>query len=93
MSFIPNFRPLKQAPDQDAIYLQIVVIISGSIAQGQLLQGEKLPSSRVMAKKFQVGRQTVLNALNELIAQGWILSKERAGYYVAEQLSVAKNEQ
>ena len=93
MSFVPNFKPLQQDPGQAAIYLQIVSIISNSIAQGQLLKGEKLPSSRILAQKFQVGRQTVLNALNELIAQGWILSRQRAGYYVVEQLPVSHNEQ
>jgi len=84
---------LKNQADQLPSYLQIVSIIRNSIEQGQLLKNEKLPSSRVMAIRFSVGRQTLINALNELIAQGWIVSKQRVGYFVAEQLPVSHNYQ
>ncbi|NQZ21516.1 MAG: PLP-dependent aminotransferase family protein [Colwellia sp.] len=93
MSFIPHFKSLNNEAHQPASYLQIVSIIRSSIEQGQLLSGEKLPSSRVMAKRFSVGRQTLLNALNELIAQGWILSRQRVGYFVAEQHPVSQRHQ
>lgn len=46
-----------------------------------------------MADRFSVGRQTLLNALNELIAQGWILSRQRVGYFVAEQLPISHRHQ
>jgi GntR family transcriptional regulator/MocR family aminotransferase len=93
LSFIPNFKSLNTEAHQPPSYLQIVSIIRNSIEQGQLLSGEKLPSSRVMANRFSVGRQTLVNALNELIAQGWILSRQRVGYYVAEQLPVSHSHQ
>ncbi len=93
MSFIPHFKSLNNDAHQPASYLQIVSIIRNSIEQGQLLAGEKLPSSRVMANRFSVGRQTLINALNELIAQGWISSRQRVGYFVAEHLPVSHSHQ
>lgn len=45
--------------------------------------GDKLPSERELAERFQVQRLTIRSALNLLLQDRTILSKPRSGYYVA----------
>jgi GntR family transcriptional regulator/MocR family aminotransferase len=60
--------------------------IRNAIQEERLKPGEKLPSSRVLAKDFGVHRQTVLLALEELVHEGWIVAELRRGYTVAASL-------
>ncbi len=52
------------------------------ISSGQLLIGQRLPSSRNLAEKLKVNRATVTKAYEELEQQGWIKSKVGSGYYI-----------
>ncbi|HMM19235.1 MAG TPA: PLP-dependent aminotransferase family protein [Selenomonadales bacterium] len=54
------------------VYKQIVSFISRKISSGDWLVGYKLPAQREMAKLFNVNRSTVVEALEELKAQGLI---------------------
>jgi len=69
-----------------AAYLQIADGIRTAIQRGQLVPGEKLPSSRSVAEDLGVHRHTVMASLNELKAQGWITSRERSRYVVSSDL-------
>lgn len=53
------------------------------IRKGILLPGEALPSSRTIASQIKLNRHTVRAALEELIAEGWIVANERKAYFVA----------
>ena len=88
MSFFHNFKPLIRGKLNKPLYLQIESVIKNCIMEGQLRASERLPSSRVLANRFAVSRQTILNALNELIAEGFITSDERIAYFVASELPV-----
>ena len=68
--------------ERKPVYLGIAEAIRTSIAQGQLQPGERLPSARRLATELGVHRHTLMNALNELIAQEWLVARERYGYYV-----------
>jgi GntR family transcriptional regulator/MocR family aminotransferase len=57
-----------------------------AIQEARLKPGEKLPSSRELAKDFGVHRQTILLALEELVSEGWIIAELRRGYKVAASL-------
>lgn len=62
-------------PDLDSrvpVYKQIVAFISRKISSGDWLVGYKLPAQREMARMFNVNRSTVVEALEELKAQGLI---------------------
>ena len=52
------------------------------ITSGQLLTGQRLPSSRKLAEQLQVNRATVTKAYEELEQQGWIKPKPCSGYYI-----------
>lgn len=67
-----------------ALYEQIYDEIRTLIADGKLFPGEKLPSTRFMAKNLSVSRSTVELAYEQLAAEGYIESRPCAGYFVCD---------
>ena len=72
--------------DSKPVYLQIVETIIEAIKTKQLNQGLSLPSSRVLSNQLKVNRNTVVKALDLLVAEEWLVAKERKGYFVSNQL-------
>lgn len=68
------------------LFLQITDAIISSIKNGKLKPGEALPGSRQLAEQLKVNRNTIVNALDVLLAEGWLVSKERKGTFVADVL-------
>lgn len=68
----------------EALYLQIYRYIRDEIRNGHIQKGDKLPSKRQLSKDFEISQNTVQNAYDQLIAEGYIYSKERSGYYVED---------
>lgn len=64
------------------LYEQIYEYIRDEIRAGSLLQDEKLPSARFMAEYLQVSRTTVDMAYDQLVAEGYLVSRPRRGYFV-----------
>jgi len=54
------------------------------IQEGRLGAGTALPSSRRLARELGLGRNTVLGAIDRLIAEGFLVSRPGAGVFVAE---------
>lgn len=73
---------------QKAKYLQVAVAIRMAIKQGQVSVGEALPSARKLADQLQTNRHTIMAAYAELIAEGWVESKQRSGYRVVASLPI-----
>lgn len=71
---------------EKAIYLQIADAIIGDIQSGRLKRGDALPGSRNLAEMLEINRNTVVEALNVLLNEEWIVSKERKGTFVADAL-------
>ncbi len=69
----------------DPLYLQVARGLEEAIRHGRILPGVALPSVRELAKRLGVHRNTVLAALSELQAQGWVDARERAGVFVKNQ--------
>lgn len=72
-----------------AIYLQIADAIIEAIKTGVLNSGNALPGSRQLAGLLKVNRNTVIEALDVLIAEGWLITMERKGTFVADILPIA----
>ena len=66
------------------LYEQIYESIRKNISDGKVSQGEKLPSTRFMAKYLQVSRSTVELAYEQLLSEGYIESQPCRGYYVCD---------
>jgi len=71
-----------------AKYLLIADALRLAIKQGQVAPTEALPSARKLAQQLEVNRHTVMAALAELVAQGWVEARERSGYRVVEYLPI-----
>jgi len=69
---------------QKAVYLQITDHIIEAIKQGKLKTGDALPGSRKLASQIKVNRNTVVKALDVLLAEGWVETAERKGVFVSE---------
>ncbi len=61
---------------------QIREILVESIRTGQLKAGDAVPSTRAMAVRLQVSRNTVTLAYQTLATEGFLASRERSGFYV-----------
>jgi GntR family transcriptional regulator/MocR family aminotransferase len=60
--------------------------IRTAIASGALAQNARLPSSRTLARDFGVARNTVDEALSQLVAEGLIVRRRGAGSFVSAHL-------
>lgn len=64
-----------------SLYEYLYRCIRHDIAHGVIAPGEKLPSKRALAKHLGVSRITIEAAYEQLVAEGYIRSRERCGYY------------
>lgn len=55
-----------------------------SIVRGDLRAGEQLPSTRQLAAELRVSRIVIVEAYDQLLAEGYIESRQGAGTYVAD---------
>jgi GntR family transcriptional regulator/MocR family aminotransferase len=67
-------------------FLQIARSIATDIQRGRLRPGDRLPGSRRLAESLRVHRNTVLAALAELTAEGWIETAPGRGTFVASAI-------
>lgn len=74
---IINWKPNKNS--STSLYQQIVDYIKKLISTGELDIGSKLPTQRELAKIFEVNRSTIVEALDELKAEGLIEGKSSRG--------------
>jgi GntR family transcriptional regulator/MocR family aminotransferase len=65
-------------------YYSLYKNIRDDILQGNLKYGDKLPAKRPLAQNLNVSVITVQTAYEQLLAEGYIISKERSGYFVAD---------
>ncbi len=64
------------------LYEALYRCIRLDILSGNLAPGEKLPSKRALAQNLEVSKITVEAAYNQLLAEGFIRSQEKVGYFV-----------
>lgn len=64
------------------LYEQLYDYIKSSIEHEELKANEKLPSKRKLAAHLKVSVMTIETAYNQLMAEGYITSKPKSGFYV-----------
>ena len=75
--------------DRDAAlppFLQIARALAAAVQRGRLRPGDRLPGSRRLAVSLRVHRNTVLAALNELTAEGWLETAPGRGTFVTRAI-------
>jgi len=68
----------------DFLYEHLYKEIKNDILIGNLKAHEKLPSKRALAAHLNVSVVTVENAYSQLLAEGYIYSKPKSGFYVCD---------
>lgn len=64
-------------------YRQIINSVYNAIERKMLKKGDKIPSINQICSDFNLSRDTVMVAFNELKAKGILLSQPGKGYYIA----------
>ncbi|MBU2925389.1 pyruvate dehydrogenase complex transcriptional repressor PdhR [Colwellia sp. 4_MG-2023] len=75
-------QPLKQKKLSDIILVQL----ENMILEGGLLPGEKLLPERELAKKFDVSRPSLREAVQKLEAKGLVTRKQGGGTFVSKAI-------
>lgn len=78
-----------KGPLYESLYKQI----KEDIHNGKLKPHEKLPSKRTFAKHLNISTITIENAYSQLMAEGYIYSKPKSGFYVSDFIINEKKEQ
>lgn len=84
-----GFTPLLDASGATPIYVQLYQYIRSQIENGAIGPGTALTSIRQLAQHLSISKNTVETAYQQLLAEGYIQSRERNGYLVLplDQLS------
>lgn len=67
---------------KDSIYKQLYEALVEEIRSGRIAVEEKLPSRRALARHLGISLNTVKKSYELLLDEGYIISRERSGYYV-----------
>ena len=76
-----------------SLYEYLYRCIRHDIAHGKVEPGQKLPSKRALAKQLGVSLITIEAAYDQLVAEGYIRSRERCGYYASDLAPAAQIEE
>ncbi|KAB0442684.1 MocR-like pyridoxine biosynthesis transcription factor PdxR [Lysinibacillus fusiformis] len=70
--------------NEEPLYFQLYKYLKVEIQDGNIVAKTKLPSQRSLAHHLNISRNTVDTAYQQLLAEGYVVSKERQGLYVEE---------
>lgn len=75
--------------DDRTLQAQIQDLLTQAIIEKQLTPGASVPSTRAMAARLGVSRNTVTIAYQALVADGFLKPKDRSGYYVDAEVGAS----
>jgi len=73
-----------QLDGEGSLYRQAYRALRAAILDGRLSPGSRLPSTRVLAGEAKLARNTVLQAYEQLVAEGYAVTRRGAGTFVVE---------
>ncbi len=65
---------------------QLIEAIVSAILDAKISPHNPLPSSRELAKQLGIARNTVVHAYQQMIDDGYLISRERSGYFVNQNI-------
>jgi len=68
------------------LYRQLYEEVRRLVLTGRLLPGQRLPSTRRLARSLRLGRITVIESYEQLISEGYLQAKRGSGTFVSQQL-------
>lgn len=76
--------PRLENRSSEPLYLQLYQYLKEEIQTGGIPSLKRLPSIRELADDLHISKTTVQMAYQQLLAEGYVESKERSGYFVVE---------
>ena len=67
-----------------SLYVQLYEYLRNEIAEGRIRPGERLPSLRNMAAILGISVTTVKIAYDQLMVEGYVISRPQSGFYAAQ---------
>ena len=83
---LPPFLPPSPSslPPVMPHYRRLLLALQAAILDGRLAVGTRLPSSRSLAADLGIARNTVIQAYEQLLAEGYVQATPGSGTYVAD---------
>lgn len=81
---MPELTPRLEEASGKPLYIQLYDYVRREIEEGRLTPGTRLPSKRKWSQYLGVSLNTVDQAYQQLIAEGYAQSRPRQGIYVAD---------
>ena len=75
---------------QIPLYEQLYTYLKDAIEKNELKANEKLPSKRKLSQHLKISQTTIETAYMQLLAEGYIKSVDRVGYFVLDNLNFPK---
>jgi len=75
-----------QPDGKTTLQAQLRRMLVDVILDGQVPAGSPLPSCRKMAETLHVARNTVALAYQDLVEEGFLVARQRSGYFVARDV-------
>ncbi|MBR0573246.1 MULTISPECIES: PLP-dependent aminotransferase family protein [Pasteurellaceae] len=69
----------------EPLYIQLIEQIKYAIHEQRLQKGDKLPSKRRLSQHLQISQNTIETAYSQLMAEGYIESVPKVGFFVNVQ--------
>ncbi len=70
------------------IYVELYEQFKKMIVEGKYQENQKLPSKRKLSMNLKISPITVESAYQQLIAEGYVYSIEKSGYFVSKRVEV-----
>ncbi|MEK1830563.1 GntR family transcriptional regulator [Priestia megaterium] len=77
-----EFIPLLDKHSNIPMYVQLYQYIKQKIEEGDIPEGSLLPSIRYLSSYLIISKNTVESAYQQLISEGYVVSKARVGLIV-----------
>ena len=78
------------ARNSATLQTQLRQMLVAAIREGQLPRGSALPSCRKLADTLAVARNTVALAYQDLVEEGFLVARQRSGYFVCQEIDPAR---
>lgn len=75
-----------------SLQTQVREMVVRAILDGHIPPGSAVPSCRQLAHQLGVARNTVVLAYQRLVDEGYLVARERSGYYVSDDILVGRVE-
>ena len=82
------WQTLELSDPDTPLYRQLYDAVRKAVLAGTLASSTRIPATRTLARHLNVSRNTVLEAFEQLFAEGYLETQQGKGTFVAEGIAV-----